>query len=260
MQLRFGVIWEGPTVESTNIELISQFTSMDSLSSSSSSSSSYSLVTELETRRRYYPQNVYQTNFQKYPLLLVTYKTYVRDIKPFILNHLKDLQSKNSDNGESNHRIITMYNLQYFLNDLGKPIGRKVGIKILAFDFVKNSFASTITDYQLCWFGCICYLTNPKRSRNSENEGTRMYLAKQCFFHFYDYQNLSEENKKLKLKDYNGFDLAKEIERFMSFFQTNVNIFKSNDKQNFYSKQHSYICSSPTETLYTLNVGLIDFS
>jgi hypothetical protein len=72
-------------------------------------------MSDLETKRRYYTQNVYQTNFNKYPLLLVTYKTYTRDIKPFILNQLKDLQSKNSDNNESNHRIIAVFNVQCFL-------------------------------------------------------------------------------------------------------------------------------------------------
>jgi hypothetical protein len=94
MQLRFGVIWEGPTVEAENVKLISEYTSMDSLSSSSSSSSSssllFSLMAQLEIKRRYYTQNVYQTNFNKYPLLLVTFKTYMRDIKPFIFNQFKD--------------------------------------------------------------------------------------------------------------------------------------------------------------------------
>jgi hypothetical protein len=67
MQLRFSVIWENPNIEATNLELISEYTSMDSSPSSSSSSP----VTELQTRRRYYTQNVYQTNFNKYPLLLL---------------------------------------------------------------------------------------------------------------------------------------------------------------------------------------------
>jgi hypothetical protein len=35
--IRFGVIWEGPTVEAENMEFISDYTSMDSSSSSSSS-------------------------------------------------------------------------------------------------------------------------------------------------------------------------------------------------------------------------------
>jgi hypothetical protein len=84
MQLRFGVIWEGSTIEAENMELIPQYTSMNSSSSSSSS-----IMTELETRRRYYTQNVYQTNFNKYTLLLVTYKTYMKDINPsFLINSM----------------------------------------------------------------------------------------------------------------------------------------------------------------------------
>jgi hypothetical protein len=50
-----------------------------------------------------------------------------------------------------------------------------------------------------------------------------------------------------------------EIEKFMWFFQTDVNVFTFHDKDNCYFKQHSYICSSPTKALYTLNVGLLDF-
>jgi hypothetical protein len=87
MQLRFGVIWEGFTIEVTNLELISEYTSRDWPSSSSSSSSS--LMAQLETKRRYYPQNVYQTNFQKYPLLVVTYQTYMKNIKPSYLINSK---------------------------------------------------------------------------------------------------------------------------------------------------------------------------
>jgi hypothetical protein len=96
----------------------------------------------------------------------------------FIFNQLKDLQSKNSDNGESNHRIVAVFNLQCFLYGVGKQIGGKLGMKSLVFDFVNNRFASTITEYPLCWFGCISYLTNPKKGKNGENEKTRMQYTK----------------------------------------------------------------------------------
>jgi hypothetical protein len=86
-----------------------------------------------------------------------------------------------------------------------------------------------------------------------------MYLAKECLFHFYGYQDLSEEDKELKLKKYKGLVLVTEIENFMPFFQTEVNAFNFHDKENCYSKQHSYISSSPTRALYTLNVGLLEF-
>jgi hypothetical protein len=252
IQLMFGVLWKTPTVEAKNVELISNYISMNSSFSSSSSSSS--LVTEFETRRRYYTQNMYKTNFQKYPLLLVTFKSYMRDIKPFILNQLKDLQSLNSHNSENYHKIIAVYNLRYFLYDVWKAIGGKLGMKSLIFDFVKNHFASTITEYHLCLFACISYLTNPKKCKGGENEKTRMHFTRECFYHFYSYQDLFEEEKELKLKCYKRFVLATEIDRFMSFFQTDINIFKFNDKQNCSSKQHSYIYSSPPElfTCYTL--------
>jgi hypothetical protein len=111
----------------------------------------------------------------------------MRDIKHLILNQLKDLQSKNSNNRESNHRIVAVFNLQCFLYDVGKLISGKLGMKNLVFDFVKNHFTSTITDYQFCCFACISYLTNPKRCKNGENENTRKYLAREGFFHFNGY-------------------------------------------------------------------------
>jgi hypothetical protein len=69
-----------------------------------------------------------------------------------------------------------------------------------------------------------------KNGKNGENEKKRIAFAKDCFFHFYDYQNLSEEGKDLKLKHYKAFVLTTEIEWFMSFFKTEVNIFKFSDK------------------------------
>jgi hypothetical protein len=147
MQIRFGVIWEGPTIEAENHEIISSYTK--ALIDSSSSSSSQ-IIKQLETGRRYYPQNEYQTNFQKYPLLMVTHETYKKDIQPFILNQIKNLHNKNSDNCESNHRIIDIYNLQCFLYDVGKPIGGKQGMKSIVYDMVNNNYASTITEYPLC--------------------------------------------------------------------------------------------------------------
>jgi hypothetical protein len=81
---------------------------------------------------------------------------------------------------------------------------------------VKNHFASTVTEYPLCWFACISYLTHPKKGKGGENEKTRLHLAKDCFFHFYGYQNLPEEEKDLKLKHYKGFVLATEIVMLMS--------------------------------------------
>jgi hypothetical protein len=71
---------------------------------------------------------------------MVTHKTYKKDIQPFILNQIKDFRNKNSDNGESNHRIIAASNLHCFLYDVSKPIGGKQGMKNIVFDMVNNSF------------------------------------------------------------------------------------------------------------------------
>jgi hypothetical protein len=187
---------------------------------------------------------------------MVTHKTYKKDIQPFILNQLKDLQNKNSDNGESNHRIIAVYNLQCFLYDVGKPICGKLGMKTVLFNMVNNHFVCTVTENPLCWFACISYLTNPKNGKNRENERTRLSFAKECFFKFYGYQNLSEEEKKIKLSEYKGFVLATEIEEIMKFFQTDVNVFTYHDKESCYSKRHSYVCSN--KAIFSLNVGLLD--
>jgi hypothetical protein len=131
-------------------------------------------------------------------------------------------------------------------------------MKSLVFDFVKNHFAPTVTEYPLCWFACIYYLTNPKKCKGSENEKTRLHFTRECFFHFYGYQNLSEEEKELKLKKYKEFVLEIEIDRFLTFFQTDVNIFKFNNNQNCFFKRQSYICLS-TKALYTFNIDLHDF-
>jgi hypothetical protein len=72
IQIRFGVIWEGQTVEVENHEIISSYTKTlidyllplvlsSSSPSSPSSSSNSQIIKQLETGRRYYPQNVYQT-------------------------------------------------------------------------------------------------------------------------------------------------------------------------------------------------------
>jgi hypothetical protein len=44
----------------------------------------------------------------------------------------------------------------------------------------------------------------------------------------------------------------------MKFFQINVNVFTYHDKENCYSKQHSYVCS--TKAIFSLNVGLLDLT
>jgi hypothetical protein len=142
MQLRFGVIWEGLTVEDEATLIISDYsgdsnTSILKSMSLSSSSSSMTLA-KMKRRRRYYVQDVYQTNFQKHPLVLVNHNNYVRTIEAFIKTHLKELQVKNREDGDSNHKIVAVYNLQCYLYSVGKPIGGKQGEKSLIYDFIKK--------------------------------------------------------------------------------------------------------------------------
>jgi hypothetical protein len=51
---------------------------------------------------------------------------------------LKDLQMKNSDNEESNLRVIAVYKLQVFLYNVSKNAGGKIGEKCLISSFIHN--------------------------------------------------------------------------------------------------------------------------
>jgi hypothetical protein len=67
---------------------------------------------------------------------------------------------------------------------------------------------------------------------------------------------LSEEEKEIKLSECKGFVLVIEIEDFMKFFQTDVNVFRFHNNKKCYSKRHSYVCSN--KAIFPLNVGLLD--
>jgi hypothetical protein len=84
----------------------------------------------MKRRRRYYAQDVYQTNFQKYPLVLVNHNNYMRTIDAFIKTHLKELQIKNREDSESNHRIVAVYKLQCYLYNVVKHIGGSRGRRV----------------------------------------------------------------------------------------------------------------------------------
>jgi hypothetical protein len=65
-----------------------------------------------------------------------------------------------------------------------------------------------------------------------------------------------KKKKRIKLSKYKGFVFSVEVKDFMKFFQTDVNVYAFHEKENSYSKQHSYVCS--TEAVFSLNVGLLD--
>jgi hypothetical protein len=64
--------------------------------------------------------------------------------------------------------------------------------------------------------------------------------------------------KKKKVDEYAGFMLVEEIDRFMSFFETDVNVFRFVEKDTCYKKQYSYVCKLH-KAMFVLNVGIINF-
>jgi hypothetical protein len=59
---------------------------------------------------------------------------------------------------------------------------------------VKNGYAYSIDDSALCWFGCISFLIDPPKLKESVYE--RIAKARQCFYDFYGYSLLDEIGKK----------------------------------------------------------------
>jgi hypothetical protein len=151
MQLRFGIIWEGPTVEDEGSQIISDNSNNNNNNNNTSTLKSLSISSplpslslgKLERRRRYYSWNAYHTNFQKYPLVLVNHNNNIWTIEAFIKTHLKELQIKSGGDCENNHRIVAVYNV-------GKLIGGKQNKKSLLHDFVKNRYAYSIDESALC--------------------------------------------------------------------------------------------------------------
>jgi hypothetical protein len=86
---------------------------------------------------------------------------------------LKDLQIKNSDNGESCHRVIAEYKLQVFLHNVSKNTGGKIEEKYLISTFIHNQYPYSISESTLCWFACVFYLY--KKRKDNKNSKTRVF-------------------------------------------------------------------------------------
>jgi hypothetical protein len=59
----------------------------------------------------------------------------------------------------------------------------------------------------------------------------RIVNAKKCFYDFYGYLHFDEIYKKKKVDEYAGFILAEEIDRFMKFFEIDINLFRYVEKE-----------------------------
>jgi hypothetical protein len=71
----------------------------------------------------------------------------------------------------------------------------------------------------------------------------RIVKARQCFYDFYGYSQLDEISKKKKVDEYAGFMLVEEIERFMNFFETDVNVFRFLEKDTCFKTMSVFECS-----------------
>jgi hypothetical protein len=157
LQLSFYIILEDPGVEEKNI-----YEKYSSSSSSSSSSDSLEYLSTITNKRQCYALDVYNVNFDKNSLITVSYNS-IGKIKDFIIYMLKDLQIKNSDNGESCDRVIAVYKLQVFLYNISKNTGGKIGEKCLISSFIHNQYTYSISASTLYWFTCVSYLYKKER-------------------------------------------------------------------------------------------------
>jgi hypothetical protein len=144
LQLTFHIIWESPSDEEKDnfLKISILFFLFTSFSYYSLDSLEYLLT--ILNKRGYYGQEIYNVNIDKNPLITITYKSVCK-IKDFIMYMLKDLQMKNSDNGESNHRVIGVYKFQVFLYNVSKNTCGKIGEKGLISSFIYNEYAYLIS-------------------------------------------------------------------------------------------------------------------
>jgi hypothetical protein len=63
--------------------------------------------------------------------------------------------------------------------------------------------------------------------------------------------------RRKRRKEYMRFILVEEIDRFISLFEIDVNVFKNVEKEKCYKKQYSNVCSE--KVIFVLNVGIVDF-
>jgi hypothetical protein len=257
VQMVYSVIWEAKSVVSSNVN--NSFRNSSSSSSSSSNNNNNNNIDDNnnnDNNYEYYHQDIHIRSAEINPLCNVSHDN-VEPACDYAMALLKSIQSKNSDGGESNHRIIAVTKLMlvcYFCD------GGKIGTKTSALDkfifsLVNNKFAYTTNLKNLCWFGCMSFILFPLcTDMKKENVKTRNKYTRELFYRFYSIENKPRNFKILFESDYTGFDITTEIERFKNFFNVSVNVFQYDKVKQIYKKLYSYVKSN---CKYVLNVGLI---
>jgi hypothetical protein len=164
------------------------------------------------------------------PLLVVNSKNKA-NMYSYALSILQDIRGRNSDAGESNSRVVGVTSLQVTMYNCDIHACANQALNSIVYDLVHNRFAFTINLETQCWFGCMSYLKYPKvpeEDRNSRNKYTR-----ELFFQFYNILNKPKVEKDDFEKNYPGFSIVDEIERFKEDFNVSINLYKySPDEKN----------------------------
>jgi hypothetical protein len=144
------------------------------------------------------------------PLLVVNTKNRA-NIYSYSLSMLQDIRGRNSDVGESNSRVVGVTSLQETMYNCDRYPGANQPLNSIVYDLET-----------LCSFGYISYLKYPKvlgEHCNTGNEHTR-----ELFFQFYDMLNKPKPEKDEFEKNYPGFTITDEIERFKEVFNVSINL------------------------------------
>jgi hypothetical protein len=96
------------------------------------------------------------------------------------------------------------------------------------------------------------YLKYPKIL--GEHRNTRNKYTRGLFFQFYDMLNKTKAEKDEFEKNYPGFSIADEIERFKEVFNVSINLYKYSPDEKKYSKLHYY---EKQDSQYLLNIDLV---
>jgi hypothetical protein len=203
-----------------------------------------------ENKYNYYFQPVHYGSAAKMPLLVVNSKNRA-NMYIYELTMLEDIRGRNSNAGESNSRVVGVTSLQVTMNNCYRYAGANQALNSIVFDLVHNRFAFTVTLETLCWFGCMSYLKYQKVP--GEHRNTRNKYTRELFFQFYDMLNKTKVEKDEFEKNYPGFSITDEIERFKEVFNVSINLYKYSPDEKKYSKLHYY---EKQDSQYLLNIAL----